>query len=103
MTRWANHIEGAMALIKLRGSEQMKRPIGLDLFTQLRGQYVSFYRAAMQRLQTISLTQCADLEQSLSQKAYSCVVDRLVRGDGRHPRTTAVLSGILFQVSGHGR
>lgn len=41
MVRWADHIEGAMALIKLRGSEQLRSPVGLELFTQLRGQYVS--------------------------------------------------------------
>ncbi|PYH47083.1 Zn(II)2Cys6 transcription factor [Aspergillus saccharolyticus JOP 1030-1] len=39
MVRWLNHIEGAMALVKLRGPEQLKRPVGLDLFMQLRGQY----------------------------------------------------------------
>ncbi|OJJ98461.1 hypothetical protein ASPACDRAFT_44971 [Aspergillus aculeatus ATCC 16872] len=39
MVRWADHIEGAMALIKLRGSEQLRSPVGLELFTQLRGQY----------------------------------------------------------------
>ncbi|PYI14005.1 hypothetical protein BO99DRAFT_345999 [Aspergillus violaceofuscus CBS 115571] len=39
MVRWADHIEGAMALIKLRGSEQLRSPVGLALFTQLRGQY----------------------------------------------------------------
>ncbi|RAL09347.1 Zn(II)2Cys6 transcription factor [Aspergillus homomorphus CBS 101889] len=39
MVRWVDHIEGAMALIRLRGPEQLQRPVGFDLFMQLRGQY----------------------------------------------------------------
>ncbi|MCJ1309037.1 hypothetical protein MMC25_002692 [Agyrium rufum] len=35
---WTNHVEGAAALIKLRGSEQLDRSMGRRLFTQLRAQ-----------------------------------------------------------------
>ena len=35
---WAEHINGAMALISLRGEEQLKSDIGLRLFYQLRSQ-----------------------------------------------------------------
>ncbi|KAF7592262.1 hypothetical protein BBP40_000464 [Aspergillus hancockii] len=34
--RWLNHIEGGVRLIELRGSAQLQRPAGLELFTQLR-------------------------------------------------------------------
>lgn len=43
--RWVNHMEGATKLIEVRGSEQLSRQEGLDLFTQLRAQVVSFYKA----------------------------------------------------------
>ncbi|PTB34956.1 hypothetical protein M441DRAFT_32368 [Trichoderma asperellum CBS 433.97] len=36
--RWVNHMEGATKLIELRGSAQLSRQEGLDLFTQLRAQ-----------------------------------------------------------------
>lgn len=35
---WAEHINGAMALISLRGEDQLKTEIGLRLFYQLRSQ-----------------------------------------------------------------
>ncbi|KAE8151576.1 hypothetical protein BDV25DRAFT_128653 [Aspergillus avenaceus] len=34
--RWLNHIEGGIKLIEIRGAEQLCRPAGLELFTQLR-------------------------------------------------------------------
>ncbi|KAL2811474.1 hypothetical protein BJX63DRAFT_444063 [Aspergillus granulosus] len=36
--RWMKHMDGAAKLIELRGSEQLGRPEGLQLFTQLRAQ-----------------------------------------------------------------
>ncbi|KAJ5149185.1 hypothetical protein N7448_000763, partial [Penicillium atrosanguineum] len=36
MDRWANHINGAMRLIELRGSKQLETPAGLELFSQIR-------------------------------------------------------------------
>lgn len=41
--RWVHHMEGATRLIEIRGSEQLSRQEGLDLFTQLRGQVVRPY------------------------------------------------------------
>jgi hypothetical protein len=43
--RWVNHMEGATKLIEIRGSEQLARQEGLKLFTQLRAQVVSCYKA----------------------------------------------------------
>lgn len=40
--RWMKHIEGAAKLIEFRGSEQLSRLEGLELFTNLRAQIVSF-------------------------------------------------------------
>lgn len=34
--RWRNHIEGATRLLELRGSEQLRTPQGLEMFTNLR-------------------------------------------------------------------
>jgi hypothetical protein len=39
--RWVNHMDGATRLIEVRGSEQLVRQEGLDMFTQLRSQVVS--------------------------------------------------------------
>lgn len=39
--RWMNHLDGAAKLLEARGSEQLSRPEGLDMFTQLRAQIVS--------------------------------------------------------------
>ncbi|KAM0253653.1 hypothetical protein ACHAQJ_007165 [Trichoderma viride] len=36
--RWVNHMDGATRLIEVRGSEQLARQEGLDMFTQLRAQ-----------------------------------------------------------------
>ncbi|KAL2832683.1 hypothetical protein BJY01DRAFT_225786 [Aspergillus pseudoustus] len=36
--RWMKHMDGAAKLIELRGPEQLERPEGLHLFTQLRAQ-----------------------------------------------------------------
>lgn len=36
------HMEGATKLIEFRGVDQLSRQEGLDLFTQLRAQIVSF-------------------------------------------------------------
>lgn len=44
--RWVNHMEGATKLIEVRGPEQLSRQEGLELFTQLRAQVVSCYKAA---------------------------------------------------------
>jgi hypothetical protein len=41
MDRWIKHMEGAAQLIEVRGSDQLTRQEGLDLFTQLRPQIVS--------------------------------------------------------------
>lgn len=38
--RWVHHMEGATRLIEIRGSEQLSRQEGLELFTQLRAQVV---------------------------------------------------------------
>ncbi|KAF3072612.1 hypothetical protein CFAM422_005318 [Trichoderma lentiforme] len=46
--RWVHHMEGATRLIEIRGSEQLSRQEGLDLFTQLRGQ-VSLSRIYQER------------------------------------------------------
>lgn len=40
--RWMNHLDGAAKLLEARGSEQLSRPEGLDMFTQLRAQIVSW-------------------------------------------------------------
>ncbi len=39
--RWMKHMEGAAKLIEFRGSEQLTRREGLDMFSQLRAQIVS--------------------------------------------------------------
>lgn len=36
--RWMNHLDGAAKLLEARGPEQLSRPEGLDMFTQLRAQ-----------------------------------------------------------------
>ncbi|KAK4081650.1 transcriptional regulator family: Fungal Specific TF [Trichoderma aggressivum f. europaeum] len=46
--RWVHHMEGATRLIEIRGSEQLSRKEGLDLFTQLRAQ-VSLSRIYQER------------------------------------------------------
>ncbi|PYI01879.1 hypothetical protein BO78DRAFT_326544, partial [Aspergillus sclerotiicarbonarius CBS 121057] len=40
MTRWMKHLDGAATLIEARGSEQLARPEGLELFSQLRAQII---------------------------------------------------------------
>lgn len=37
-----NHLDGAAKLLEARGPEQLSRPEGLDMFTQLRAQIVSW-------------------------------------------------------------
>jgi hypothetical protein len=37
-----NHLDGATKLLEARGPEQLSRPEGLDMFTQLRAQIVSW-------------------------------------------------------------
>ncbi|KAJ5665472.1 uncharacterized protein N7477_007920 [Penicillium maclennaniae] len=47
MDRWANHINGAMRLMELRGPKQLETPAGLELFSQIRIQIAIsniFYR-----------------------------------------------------------
>ncbi|KAL7958831.1 hypothetical protein V8C34DRAFT_323799 [Trichoderma compactum] len=46
--RWVHHMEGATRLIEIRGSEQLSRQEGLELFTQLRAQ-VSLSRIYQER------------------------------------------------------
>jgi hypothetical protein len=38
--RWIKHIDGAATIIGIRGSEQLTRRVGLDLFTYLRTRIV---------------------------------------------------------------
>ncbi|GKZ42806.1 hypothetical protein AbraIFM66951_002739 [Aspergillus brasiliensis] len=40
MARWMKHLDGAAILVEARGSEQLTRPEGLELFSQLRAQIV---------------------------------------------------------------
>ncbi|PYH97854.1 Zn(II)2Cys6 transcription factor [Aspergillus ellipticus CBS 707.79] len=39
MARWEHHIDGAMRMVELRGTEQLQTQIGLGLFMQLRSQF----------------------------------------------------------------
>ena len=39
--RWMKHLDGAAQILAVRGSGQLTRREGLDLFTQLRAQIVS--------------------------------------------------------------
>lgn len=41
ISRYMKHLDGAATLIETRGSEQLTRPEGLLLFSQLRAQIVS--------------------------------------------------------------
>jgi hypothetical protein len=41
--RWMKHMDGAAKLIEHRGPEQLFRPEGLRLFTQLRAQIVGLH------------------------------------------------------------
>ncbi|TGJ81415.1 hypothetical protein E0Z10_g7358 [Xylaria hypoxylon] len=38
--RWMKHMDGAAKLIEIRGSDQLTRPEGVDMFTQLRAQII---------------------------------------------------------------
>lgn len=40
MESWTQHIDGAAALLELRGEDQFQHQFGLRLFIQLRGQIV---------------------------------------------------------------
>jgi hypothetical protein len=40
MRGWINHVQGSAKLLELRGTEQMKSPAGLALFTLVRLQVV---------------------------------------------------------------
>ena len=40
MKSWSSHIDGAAALLKLRGQKQFERRAGLMMFLQLRRQIV---------------------------------------------------------------
>ncbi|RAK96585.1 Zn(II)2Cys6 transcription factor, partial [Aspergillus ibericus CBS 121593] len=40
LTRWMKHLDGAATLIEARGPEQLTRPEGLELFSQLRAQII---------------------------------------------------------------
>lgn len=41
METWTRHINGALALLQFRGEEQLRTPIGYQLFIHLRIQVVS--------------------------------------------------------------
>jgi hypothetical protein len=45
--RWMKHMDGAAQLIEHRGLEQLNRPEGLRLFTQLRAQIVGLYTCCL--------------------------------------------------------
>jgi len=46
MVSWTKHINGAAALLALRGKQQLKTPIGRQLFVHLRSQVVSNHVAS---------------------------------------------------------
>ncbi|KAL7937850.1 hypothetical protein V8C35DRAFT_134583 [Trichoderma chlorosporum] len=73
--RWANHMEGATRLIEIRGSEQLSRQEGLDLFTQLRGQ-VSLSRIYQERYSSPVFTKLTE-EIKRDQNPSDQVLDQL--------------------------
>ena len=40
MRSWADHIKGAVTLLELRGEDQFRNSIGIEIFSQLRAQIV---------------------------------------------------------------
>ncbi|OJZ91269.1 hypothetical protein ASPFODRAFT_57457 [Aspergillus luchuensis CBS 106.47] len=76
MTRWIKHLDGAAILIETRGREQLSRPEGLALFSQLRTQIVLSHVYRQKRTSAII--------RSLSQEAAKyrlnkddAIIDRL--------------------------
>ncbi|PWY89240.1 Zn(II)2Cys6 transcription factor [Aspergillus heteromorphus CBS 117.55] len=67
MARWANHIDGAMKMVELRGAEQLRTPTGLGLFMQLRSQFVlsNIYRKKSTPTWLLELSQDAVEQQDL--------------------------------------
>ena len=53
MHSWTKHITGAAALLSLRGKQQLKTPMGRNLFVHLRTQIVGAFDS---RLVTLRLT-----------------------------------------------
>ncbi|EHK50886.1 uncharacterized protein TrAtP1_009259 [Trichoderma atroviride] len=80
--RWVNHMEGATKLIEVRGSEQLSRREGLELFNQLRAQ-VSISRIYQERYSSSVFTKLAKdahLDRNLNYQVLdqlSVVINRL--------------------------
>ncbi|EHK22140.1 uncharacterized protein TRIVIDRAFT_28354 [Trichoderma virens Gv29-8] len=79
--RWVNHMEGAVRLIEVRGSEQLSRPEGLALFTQLRAQ-VSLSRIYQERYSSSVFTKLTE-EIQREQNSIDQILDQLSTIIGR--------------------
>ncbi|UKZ73745.1 hypothetical protein TrVFT333_001395 [Trichoderma virens FT-333] len=79
--RWVNHMEGAVRLIEVRGSEQLSRPEGLALFTQLRAQ-VSLSRIYQERYSSSVFTKLTE-EIQREQNSIDQILDQLSTVIGR--------------------
>lgn len=68
---WTNHIRGAVALLELRGVEQLQDPDGLQLFLQLRYQIVRPKCLLRPQLERLTNLQCVK-DHRLSPKGGAC-------------------------------
>ncbi|EAW07117.1 Zn(II)2Cys6 transcription factor [Aspergillus clavatus NRRL 1] len=69
--KWSKHIQGAMKLVRLRGSKQLENPIGLEMFTVLRMQMAldSIYRKAYTPAWLLQLSQEALMHHAPAERA----------------------------------
>ncbi|KAJ5901618.1 hypothetical protein N7495_002146 [Penicillium taxi] len=74
--RWMKHMEGAARLIEYRGEEQLTRPEGLELFTQLRAQ-INVSNLYYEKASSPMITKLTETAKQYRQSFDDQIVDHL--------------------------